>query len=537
MSPIGPAARRDISSREPPNNRNVRVSSNRNERQRRRTEAAGIISPTGNPINGTTTSAAPVLQRSGSCSKVPYGNLVLEKKSKLETLPLNELMIQLQKPPFVTPPNPYGPTIVDIGLYVYEIAKIDPGENSFVMEGFVDLVWCDPRLRFDVNTTDPFARKQHVYLEKDAEKELEYIWWPTLFFVNEVMPRRIENEELIIYADGTVEYREKFGVELSTNYDMKHFPFDSQTLIVELESFSWPSNVLEFHIEHEDLVGFSDEFDVPEYNVQGIEEHLEERMGPRDRHAFSELVAEIYVTRDPVYYVTKVMVPLGIIVCISWAVFWMDGDDLADRMAISFTGVLTSVAYQFIVAESLPRHIYNTFLDNFVLTSFIMMALTIIENICVSMLLKQEKKDTREMITKMESKIRLMESSRSLVHFENDNQDTGRTTSRVAPAPITNRRIPGNDVAANNHDSDDSLQVEDVVQSQEPYETESADEEKQSAKTVMNKCVDKFYKCIKAPGQDATGKEKAQYLDKTSRYAFPLVYAVAIGILAGVQIG
>jgi hypothetical protein len=100
-----------------------------------------------------------------------------------------------------------------------------------------------------------------------------------------------------------------------------------------------------------------------------IEEHLKPVMEARDRHPFSELVTEIHVLRNPMYYLTKVVIPLTLIVCISWAVFWMESDGLADRMAISFTGVLTSVAYQFIVSDILPRHIYNTFLDNFVLLS------------------------------------------------------------------------------------------------------------------------------------------------------------------------
>jgi uncharacterized membrane protein len=50
-------------------------------------------------------------------------------------------------------------------------------------------------------------------------------------------------------------------------------------------------------------------------------------------------------------------------------------------MGVSFTGVLTSVAYQFVVSDSLPRHIFNTFLDNFVLLTFILMILTVIINI------------------------------------------------------------------------------------------------------------------------------------------------------------
>ena len=60
-------------------------------------------------------------------------------------------------------------------------------------------------------------------------------------------------------------------------------------------------------------------------------------------------------------------------------------------MSVSFTGVLTSVAYQFIVSESLPPHIYNTFLDNFVLFSFALMVLTVLENIVASLLINNER--------------------------------------------------------------------------------------------------------------------------------------------------
>lgn len=171
---------------------------------------------------------------------------------------------------------------------------------------------------------------------------------------------------------------------------MERFPFDSQVLLVEIESFAWSSSILQFRIK-EEMVGFSEEFDVPEFVITGLEEHLQERMEVRDRHPFSELVVEIYITRDPAYYVTKVIVPLSLIVCISWAVFWMDQSNLADRMSISFTGVLTSVAYQYIVSESLPRHIYNTFLDNFVLFSFGLMVLTIVENIFVNVMYTRNK--------------------------------------------------------------------------------------------------------------------------------------------------
>ena len=319
--------------------------------------------------------------RMGSCENVPYGNATWPLEVDPRDMPLNELMIHLDHPVYVSPPNPDGPVIVDIGLYVYGVSELDAGSNTFFMEGYIDLVWCDSRVKFE----PAWPGQQHLYLEGDAAKELEEIWWPAFTFVNEVHKRDIENQEVIVSADGTVEYREKFGVKLQSNFVMDNFPFDTQVLIAEIESFAWNSSIMKFHIE-QDLIGFSEEFVIPEHELTGIDEHLETKQELRDRYPFSELVTELYVERVPTYYVTKVIVPLTLIVMISWAVFWMDCDDLASRMGISFTGVLTSVAYQFVVSESLPRHIYNTWLDNFVLLSFVMMMLTVFVNIIVNVL-------------------------------------------------------------------------------------------------------------------------------------------------------
>ncbi|CAJ1941215.1 unnamed protein product [Cylindrotheca closterium] len=318
-------------------------------------------------------------KRAGACSNVDYANQTYLAEVDPHSLPLNELLIHLDHPAYVSPPNPDGPTIVDIGLYIHNIFNLDPGLSTFDMEGYLDLIWCDPHTKFD---GEEAGKARHIYLERDAEKELEAIWWPAITFKNEKGKRVTENQEVIIESDGTVEYREKFKVTLTSKYEMERFPFDKQILRAEVESFAWNSNQMLFHIE-EDLVGFSEDFEIPEQTMTHIEEHLETVMEARDRHPFSELVTEIHVYRNPAFYVTKVCIPLGLIVAISWAVFWMGPTDLADRMAISFTGVLTSAAYQFVVTDVVPRHVNNTFLANFVLVTFVMQILTAVENVAV----------------------------------------------------------------------------------------------------------------------------------------------------------
>jgi len=107
--------------------------------------------------------------------------MTISGREKLADLPLNELLIKLEKPPYVTAPNPFGQTVVDIGLYVYEIAHIDPAENTYVMEGFVDLVWCDPRLRFELNESDPLCARDVSRLKRKNAQHFYKIGWDGVY--------------------------------------------------------------------------------------------------------------------------------------------------------------------------------------------------------------------------------------------------------------------------------------------------------------------------------------------------------------------
>jgi len=268
---------------------------------------------------------------------------------------------------FVTAPNSEGPTLVSIGLYVNEITEVDEGANSFRMQGFLDLIWCDPRLSF---SPEEQGTQVKIYLEDDAHEELNNIWWPNLEFANAAEPVAIENLTLLVHPDGTIEYRSKFSGQLASTFDLHAFPFDNQNLMVEIESFEWASDTMVF-LNQEGIVGFSEEFHIPEWFVTDISEKVESKKEPRDFSEFSEFVATINIKRDPGVYTTKVMIPLGVIILISMIIFWMDPDAFEGRLSASMTGLLTAVAYQFIASQNLPKHVYNTYLDSYVFLSFI----------------------------------------------------------------------------------------------------------------------------------------------------------------------
>ncbi len=223
------------------------------------------------------------------------------------------------------------------------------------------------------------------------------MWWPEATLVNEVHPREMEHEELIIHADGTVEYKEKFHAQLEAHYNLRKFPFDRQVLEIEIESFVWTANALVFRIEAEQ-VGFSADFEIPEWHTVAEVVDVTSVKEIRDRAPFSEFTMKLEVKRRSGFYIWKTLLPLILIVGISWSVFWMMHESLSDRMSLSFTGILTVVAYQFLISGTLPKVGYLTFLDGVLVFSMVLIVVTVLENIYAGNLRQKNQADRADNI-------------------------------------------------------------------------------------------------------------------------------------------
>ena len=85
--------------------------------------------------------------------------------------------------------------------------------------------------------------------------------------------------------------------------------------------------------------------------------------------------------RRPFFYAMNVMVPVMLINVLTAGAFAIPYEDLADRLSVSVTMVLTSVAFKLHLATLLPALSYLTALDYFVIVSFVFGVLVALENI------------------------------------------------------------------------------------------------------------------------------------------------------------
>jgi hypothetical protein len=279
-------------------------------------------------------------------------------------------------------PPPVGlPITVDVGIRILGITAIDELHGIYTAEIDGYASWQDPRMAFD---PAPGEAPERVYLGRAAESLLAGTWSPDFNALNAVGATTRKRLKLVVRPDGTVNLRTRVQGDLYSPFDFRDFPFDRQRLILAAESYSWDAQIVQLERDQQ-RTGFNGRFEIPEWDVIEVSSSVIEALQEGDPETRSRLLLEIEIGRKLGFYLWKIILPLMTLVCVSWIVFWMSGERLARRAGVSMTGLLTVVAYQFVISESLPRVAYLTIMDKLMLLSFITIAATLVVNFIVEM--------------------------------------------------------------------------------------------------------------------------------------------------------
>lgn len=290
------------------------------------------------------------------------------------------------------PNPPASPTKVKCAIMILNVIEIDDVNESFEAEIVVLASWKDPRLAFD-----PTTEGTEVKLFQGSYQFYERFngWWPQLVILNEAGRNEPNAITLRVFPDGTVRYREQRNTVLETAMNLRVFPFDTQKLRATLIPFANTTSMVQLEVD-EHILNSSNKYieGQKELNVAGWQlKHLDMTVDEKavsfgnKNDNFSQLKTIITVKRLSWQIIWSILFPLMIIVCTVWSIFWLELESLNDRLNISFIGILTIVAYQFVVLEDLPSMSYLTFTDIMLLTSFLMMALTVPQSIIIHRLM------------------------------------------------------------------------------------------------------------------------------------------------------
>jgi hypothetical protein len=82
----------------------------------------------------------------------------------------------------------------------------------------------------------------------------------------------------------------------------------------------------------------------------------------------------INIERRPLHFLVSLVLPMVLLVALTWCVFWMEKETISDRVQITFIGILSVVAYYFVIIDFIPSVSYLTLMDGFILATFLILA-------------------------------------------------------------------------------------------------------------------------------------------------------------------
>jgi hypothetical protein len=269
------------------------------------------------------------------------------------------------------PPYHGQPLTLAIGLHIVNIASIDEVTEQFQMDAYLFEQWIDPRLAFTPSGPDDHERNYAP----------EQIWIPQLEMINAATPRERYDTSVRVAPDGTVKYAERCRVALSSRFALRRFPFDHQALIIIIHPFLADGPRIRFTLI-DNATWTASEFatysSLAQWNLQAVEP----RVGTAPTYGgltVPEARFSIKVERRSSFYLWKVFLPLTLMVFLSWAVFWIEPNDLSNQIQVAVTTILTVIAFAFAISATMPRLPYLTYIDAFFLECYIYVFVAVVE--------------------------------------------------------------------------------------------------------------------------------------------------------------
>ena len=276
-----------------------------------------------------------------------------------------------------TRPTQEEPTLVSVSTLLLNLEQVDAVTQSITANLYTELGWNDPRLA-------------HTNASK-ITLNLSEIWHPQIQFVNQKQVVSTFPPVAEVEPDGRVTVRQRIWGNFSAPMQLHDFPFDTQTLNFQVVSVGNAPDEVVMVPDPERMSGIAEQLTLPDWTIVDWETATEEYVPIKGADAVAGYRFSVEVERRIGYYVVKVIVPLVLIVAMSWIVFWIDPRESGSQISVSVTTMLTLIAYRFAMGSVLPRVSYVTKLDAFILGATLLVFLALLEVITTSNLTKTDR--------------------------------------------------------------------------------------------------------------------------------------------------
>lgn len=286
-------------------------------------------------------------------------------------------------------PDTEGPVVVSARFELRDINEINDEAETFEFTSVLTLSWQDSRQAFNPANE---GVTEKIYTGAYQFNEIAPGWYPQVVLVNEAGALEKNGVVLRVQPDGTSILIETMNAVAEAEFNMTRYPFDQQRLEAIFEVLGFKEHDVQLKIESDSVSTTYGAVKIPQWHVIDAAASVRETIDPNGDNGMtkSTLVVSIDLQRKPFFILRLVVLPLTVIVLLSFSVFWMERSSLGDRIGVSFIGILTAVSYQIVMGDSMPRIAYFTLIHSFMYFSFLTMCATVVINLVVGSLDKKK---------------------------------------------------------------------------------------------------------------------------------------------------
>jgi len=263
-------------------------------------------------------------------------------------------------------PNHTGPpTEITLGVLVIDITGVDDAAQAISGDFLLELQWEDKRLVEQAGCRIPIAK----------------VWEPRIQLFNShklSTKRNFQKDQVEVETGGHIHYYQRYIGSISTYHHLAQFPFDSHNFQIRIGSTDYNTDEITIKADKE-FTRVADLINIPDWIIGNVQATVETMGMAELRSPRSIFIMEIPAVRNSNFYIWKILVPLVLIVFMSWAVFWINPVKFGPQLGLSATSMLTLIAFQFAQTGVLPRLSYFTVMDKLILGSSILVFLSFFE--------------------------------------------------------------------------------------------------------------------------------------------------------------
>jgi hypothetical protein len=269
------------------------------------------------------------------------------------------------------------PTTVQIETVLLNLENISGADQNFTANFAYAARWMDERLRHTGSG--------------DKTIPLNDIWHPRLQIVNRQRLQETFPAEARVSPEGEVKTIQRVWGQFSQPLLLQDFPFDHQKLNLDIVGTGHRTGTVVFVADPEAPSTVAESLAISDWHLTGWNAQPNDFSIAQDARTIPGFRLTLDVQRNYRYHLVNFILPLILIISMSWVVFWINPKNANPRISVSVTAMLTLIAYRFAVASSLPKIGYLTRMDWFILGSSILIFFSLLEVVITSYFAENER--------------------------------------------------------------------------------------------------------------------------------------------------